>query len=183
MHRPGGGDTFTAMIRTLTAADLDRVLAINQANVPEVGSVDIDRMQFLVEESEIALVAERGSGSTAEPAEIAGFCLVLGQGSAYESVNYAWCMERFGDALYLDRVAFDAAFQGQGLGTALYAEVDRLIDARRAEGVAINRLTLEVNVDPPNEQSLAFHARRGFTEAGRQMTPYGIEVAYQQKRY
>lgn len=171
------------MIRTLTPTDLERVLEINQANVPEVGSVDMDRMQYIVDESEIALVAEVGSGDAVAESQIAGFCLVLGQGSTYESVNYAWCMERYTDALYLDRVAFDAAFQGRGLGTALYAEVDRLIVDRRAGGAAINRLTLEVNVDPPNEQSLAFHARRGFTEAGRQMTPYGIEVSYQQKRY
>ena len=28
-------------------------------------------------------------------------------------------------------------------------------------------LTLEVNLDPPNEPSLAFHARRGFVEVGQ----------------
>ena len=79
--------------------------------------------------------------------------------------------------MYLDRVAFDAAAQGRGLGTLLYAEVDRLMTPREA-----NHLALEVNVDPPNEPSLAFHARRGFVEVGRQDTPYGIRVSMQMRR-
>jgi uncharacterized protein len=36
-------------------------------------------------------------------------------------------------------------------------------DAARPFG----RMTLEVNVDPPNLGSLAFHERRGYVEVGR----------------
>jgi uncharacterized protein len=78
--------------------------------------------------------------------------------------------------MYLDRVAFDADAQGRGLGTRLYAELDRLMVEAGA-----NHLALEVNVDPPNEQSLAFHARRGFREVGQQDTPYGIRVSMQMR--
>ena len=168
------------IIRPLTESDLGRILEINEANVPNVGSVDLDRLAFLVEESELALVAEvdRATGTT-----VVGFCLVLGRGSNYESVNYRWFMDRFDDAWYLDRVAFDADAQGTGLGTAMYGHVDREIEARRSAGAHVDRLTLEVNVVPPNEQSLAFHARRGFLEIGRQLTPYGIEVSLLEKRY
>ena len=41
----------------------------------------------------------------------------------------------------------------------------------------MGRLGLEVNVDPPNPQSMAFHLGRGFEEVGRQVTDYGFEVA------
>jgi predicted GNAT superfamily acetyltransferase len=65
----------------------------------------------------------------------------------------------------------------------MYAEIDRQIERRRAAGTNVARLTLEVNVDPPNEQSLAFHARRGFTQVGQQDTPYGIKVSMMHKPY
>jgi predicted GNAT superfamily acetyltransferase len=151
----------------MTAADLERVLEINEANVPEVGPVDMDRLRFLVDESAFSLVVEVDG-------VIAGFCVVLATGSSYDSVNYLWFMERYDDALYLDRVAFDAAAQGKGLGSALYGEVDERL-AEQGLG-----LSLEVNVDPPNEPSLAFHRKHGFIEVGRQMSK-GIEVSLMHK--
>jgi predicted GNAT superfamily acetyltransferase len=63
------------------------------------------------------------------------------------------------------------------VGRLLYDEVDRLM--RDVPGV--DRLALEVNVDPPNEPSLRFHTRLGFTEVGQQDTPYGIRVSMQMR--
>ncbi len=137
--------------------------------MPEVGSVDAARMTFLVGESPIALAVELD-------AAIVGFCLVMPSGGGYDSVNYRWFCERYDNFMYLDRVAFEAAAQGRGLGTMLYAEVDRLMVER-----GDSRLALEVNVEPPNEPSLAFHARRGFVEVGQQDTPYGIRVSMQMR--
>ena len=158
------------VIRPIEHVDLVRILEINQANVPEVGSVDADRMAFLLGESPIALAVELEG-------TIVGFCLVMTSGSVYDSVNYRWFTERFDDFMYLDRVAFDADAQGRGLGTLLYAEVDRLM----AEADTASNLALEVNIEPPNEPSLAFHARRGFVEVGQQDTPYGIRVSMQMR--
>lgn len=157
------------LIRDLADHDLDVVLEINTANVPAVGLVDLDRLRHLVGESAIALVVE-------DDGIVVGFCLVLAPDSTYDSINYRWFMDRYTDAYYLDRVAFDSTAQGRGLGAALYAEVDRRVAPCAA------RLTLEVNFDPPNEQSLAFHARQGYSEVGRQMAK-GIEVTLLQKTY
>jgi predicted GNAT superfamily acetyltransferase len=154
------------MIRRITDDDLDRVLEINAANVPEVSEVDVEQLRFIVGECALALAVESDE-------EIAGFCLVLGPGSTYDSVNYQWFMDRTPDALYLDRVAFDERFQGRGLGSALYAEVARLMSSDNPDA---STLTLEVNIDPPNEPSLAFHRKHGFTEVGRQLS-HGIEVS------
>lgn len=167
-------------IRPLTGTDFERVLAINAANVPAVGPIDREQLAFLVGESCVALVVEVGADANAV---VAGFCLVLPPGSSYGSVNYRWFMDRCDTAWYLDRVAFDADYQGRGLGAALYAAVDRDIAACREAGDAVDRLTLEVNVDPPNPASLAFHDRLGFVEVGRQRTPYGTEVSLMQKTY
>jgi len=152
--------------RPIEAPDLDRVLEINAANVPGVGAIELGELEFLVGESAIALVAEHDDA-------LVGFCLVLAPGSAYGSVNYRWFMERYPEAMYLDRVAFDASAQGRGWGTAMYDEVDRRISHG---SVQTTGLTLEVNVDPPNEQSLRFHAKQGFVEVGRQMS-HGVEVS------
>jgi predicted GNAT superfamily acetyltransferase len=161
----------TTSIRPIAPADMARVLDLNEANVPAVGSLDTERLAAIVSESPIALVVEVDH-------VIVGFCLVLGSGADYDSVNYRWFAERYDDHMYLDRVAFDAAFQGRGLGTLVYAEVERLLGS--FDGV--KRLTLEINFEPPNEQSLAFHSRRGFVEVGQQDTPYGIRVSMQMTR-
>jgi uncharacterized protein len=158
-----------ARTRPIQFDDLDRILAINETNVPEVGSVDAERMASLLELSPIALGVELDG-------EIVGFCLVMPSTTTYDSVNYRWFTERYDDFMYLDRVAFDAAAQGRGFGTLLYAEVDRAMAAMGA-----TQLALEVNVDPPNQTSLAFHARRGFVEVGQQDTPYGIRVSMQMR--
>lgn len=162
---------MSAVIRDLLPDDLDRVHAINQANVPEVGTLRREQLDDLLEESAFALVVEDGG-------ELVGFCVLIAPGSPYRSVNYRWFMDRYDDAMYLDRVAFDADHRGRGLGTRLYAEVERRIVHEHPD---LARLTLEVNLDPPNEPSMAFHARRGFVEVGRQVTDYGAEVCLMQK--
>jgi predicted GNAT superfamily acetyltransferase len=162
--------TSPPVIRPIEPRDLDRILAINEENTPEVGSVDAERMRFIIGESPIALTVEVDDA-------IAGFCLVLRSDSEYDSVNYCWFTERYDDFMYLDRVAFAASHRGRGFGTLLYAEVDRVMVALGGVG----HLALEVNVDPPNEGSLRFHERLGFVEVGQQDTPYGIRVSMQMR--
>ena len=156
----------TPTFRPIAPRDLDRVAEINEANVPEVGAVDRDRLAFLVAESAIALAVDVDD-------VVVGFCLVLPPGSEYDSINYRWFAERYPSAMYLDRVAFDESARGRGMGTALYAEVGRIMFEHHPTADA---LTLEVNVDPPNEPSLRFHRKLGFHEVGRQIA-HGVEVS------
>lgn len=179
-------------IRNIKADDLGETLAINQANVPEVGDLDAPRLADLHAMSSIALGVFTDHPADGERTEgkgtrvtggnsnftLLGFCLVLPPEVGYTSVNYRWFMERYTDAFYLDRVAFDASARRRGLGTELYAAVEDRIRSRYPD---VARLGLEVNCDPPNEPSLRFHSRLGFREVGRQSTPYGIEVALMTK--
>ncbi len=118
--------------------------------------------QHLVGQCSIALAAEVGG-------ELAGFCLVLAPGADYGSVNYRWFAARYDDFAYLDRVAVDERHRDRGIGTALYAEVERRTTARW--------FLLEVNLRPRNDGSLRFHQRLGFVEVGQQETPYGARVS------
>jgi hypothetical protein len=157
------------IIRDIGVDDLPALHEINDANVPEVGEVTADQLARLIELSEIAVLVEIDGVA-------AGFALVLALGTDYQSVNYRWFSERYDEVMYLDRVAFDARFQRRGLGTLLYDEIER-----QAADAGIAAVTLEVNVEPANPPSMAFHGSRGYAEVGRQDTPYGTVVSMMRK--
>jgi predicted GNAT superfamily acetyltransferase len=159
------------ILREYHADDLPTIHAINEAAYPAVGTETIEDLGHIGSESIIALIAEADG-------EIAGFCFVLAPGADYDSMNYQWFLERYGDFLYLDRVAISPAFQRRGLGHAMYAEVERLAAERRPRATDF---TLEVNLRPRNDQSLAFHAQLGFVEVGQQETDYGALVSLMAK--
>jgi hypothetical protein len=150
------------------AGELERILAINQAEVPAVGDLDLERLAHLVDQSALALAACDDDGA------VVGFCLVLAPGADYGSVNYRWFSERYDDFAYLDRVAVAPEHQRRGIGRLLYEAVEAATDAPW--------FTLEVNLRPRNDTSLAFHDRLGFTEVGQQETPYGALVSLMAKR-
>jgi len=154
---------MAATIRPLTPADAPVVLAINEASVHHLAPLDHrEYLRFLD-------VAAQAWGAEVD-GDLVGFVFVLDPGVDYASPNYAWFSERYGDFAYLDRVAIDARARRQGVGTAIYDAVE----ARAAErGVP---LLLEVNVEPPNEASLAFHAARGFVEVGTLAHDGGAKV-------
>lgn len=158
-------------LRPYGPADLVQVHAINQAEVPAVGDETAEALGHIADESVIALVA-------AEDDTIAGFCLVLAPGADYGSGNYRWFSDRYDDFVYLDRVAIAPAFQRRGIGRAMYAEVERLAAERCP---AASRFTLEVNLRPRNDRSLAFHTALGFAEVGRRETGYGTLVSLMSK--
>ncbi len=140
-------------LRPLTVDDLATVLDINETNVHHLAPMDEEELRWFLDDATLALGAEVDG-------DLVGFVLVLAPGLDYPSRNYAWFTERYDDFLYLDRVAIDERARRQGVGTAIYDEV---------EGAAAERgvpLLLEVNLRPINEPSLAFHAQRGFGEVG-----------------
>ena len=65
-------------------------------------------------------------------------------------------------------VAVSPDSQGSGVGRRLY---DAVVEHARAAGAT--EVTCEVNLDPPNPDSQAFHAALGFVEVGRQWTHGG----------
>lgn len=152
--------------RALTDADRPALIALNNAEVPKVTSLDADHLARLEAVSDPVLVI-------GDP--FAGFCVTVQPGSAYWSANYRWVSERREKFVYLDRVCIDPGHRRKGLGARLYRAV---AERALASGVA-GDLVLEVNTRPENPGSLAFHARLGFVEIGR-AEPYGdgTEVAY-----
>jgi len=160
-------------LRGYDPADLAAIHSINEAACPAVGTATFDELGHIARESLIAVVADEPDTAT-----IAGFCLVLAPGADYGSMNYMWFSERYENFVYLDRIAIGPAFQRAGLGQQMYAEVERLVEVRCPEAT---HFTLEVNLRPRNEQSLAFHARLGFAEVDQRDTDYGTLVSLMAK--
>ena len=103
---------------------------------------------------------------------LAAFLVGLRPGSSYQSPNYRWFCERYDDFAYVDRVAVARDFRRHGLASRLYDDfANRMPDT-------VSVMTCEVNIRPPNDESLRFHERLGFRQVGSQETENGAkEVA------
>lgn len=142
-----------SILRPITPADFDDVLALNERNVELLSPMDQGRLR------EIMSLSDHASVITHDDA-FAGFVITLEAGVDYDSSNYQWYDEKYDDFYYLDRVVLHEDFRRLGLGTIVYDELET-----RARGLA-NRFALEVNIEPPNEASLAFHHKRGYRDVG-----------------
>jgi hypothetical protein len=144
--------------------DLKSIYDLNQANVPEVGSLeDTSALSELIRMSSFNLSIKLND-------EIVGYIICFKEGSKYQSLNYKFFQESIDEFLYIDRVAIKDGFRGQGLGTMIY-------DSIYVEANKINvPLLCEVNTRPVNEPSLKFHAKMGFKECGTNDFSYNSVV-------
>jgi predicted GNAT superfamily acetyltransferase len=134
------------------------VLALNHRFVEWLSPLDVERLAWIVGLADRAEVLEVDD-------EVGGFVLTMRPGCDYDSENYRWFGRRYGsDFYYLDRIVVAEHLRRRGLARFVY---DAMEDTARDAG----RMTLEVNVDPPNHGSLAFHTGRGYSEVGRQGDP------------
>jgi len=151
-------------IREIASADIPALVRINDEASPAVPVTPLPEFAELVALSTIALVAERSG-------EPVGFLLAMDPGLDYASENYRFFSERSSDFLYIDRIVLAPEARGAGLGSELYGRIFAAATQRGASEV-----TCEVNVEPPNPASLAFHAALGFAEVARQSTKGGSVV-------
>lgn len=142
-------------LRGVKPSDLGALHALNESEVPHLGTVTLERMQTLIRNSLATRVAVDEHGA------IAGFVIVFDQTSDYDSANFIWFQNHYPKFTYVDRIAVNAAFRGQGIGRLIYDDVTRIAIATSSPVV-----TCEVNVLPPNPNSMQFHHHLGFKEVG-----------------
>lgn len=135
----------------LVGTDGAALLALNNAHAVELSWLEPERLAHLVAE---AFVARRVGVADA-------LLLTFNQAADYDSPNFLWFRERYDAFVYVDRVVVADAARGRGLARRLY---DELFAAAKAAGHA--RVVCEVNSDPPNPASDAFHAALGFVPVG-----------------
>ena len=152
-------------IRPCTEDDVDALVAINNSGYPAVPMATAGEMLGLLSMCSLALIAQDEEGVPL------GFVMAMDPGLNYASENYVFFESRFSNHLYIDRIVLSDESRGLGLGSTLYQHV---FDRARADGR--ERVTCEVNLEPPPPGSLRFHRRWGFEDVDTQPTKGGQVV-------
>jgi uncharacterized protein len=143
-----------SVLRPITPADHDTVLAWNAEHVELLSPLDEERLGALLGWCDLGCVITDAGRDV-------GFVLTFAAGSAYDSANFRWFTDRYDAFYYLDRIVVDPTLRRTGIASRVYDEIEER--AREVGPV----MCLEVNLEPPNDPSLEFHRRRGYVEVGQ----------------
>jgi uncharacterized protein len=137
----------------LSLLDAPAVLVLNNTNAKETSALDDAGLVTLLDMAFYARGINRGA---------TGLLIALESNAAYVNPNFMWfkaCRESF---VYIDRVIVSISARGHGIARLLYE--DLMAAARRA---GHDRVVCEVNIEPPNPVSEAFHVAMGFKPVGQ----------------
>lgn len=148
------------IFRKIVRSDFLNILSLNKDFVPRVGPITEDWLEKYFNEAAHFEVAVNEN-------QLVGFFIAMLPDTDYKSENFLWFKNYSKSFIYVDRLAINSNFQGQGIGKKFY---QRLFDAY--SGI-VNEVTCEVNLRPENPQSLNFHKSVGFVEVGQQETKGG----------
>ncbi len=149
------------IISVIDAQTEPAVLVLNNAHAAELSWLEPDRLSYLIGQ---AFHARRIG-------DVDAFLLAFDQDAGYDSPNFLWFRDRFARFVYVDRIAVAERARGRGLARRLYAD---LFD--HAARAGHDRVVCEVNAEPPNAASDAFHAALGFSEIGRALIHDGAKA-------
>jgi predicted GNAT superfamily acetyltransferase len=153
----------TNTIRDAKPEDYPAILALNTEAIRFLSPMDAGRLAKLARAACYFRVIEHDR-------RVAAFLMAFRKGAAYDSLNFLWFDALPDDFVYVDRIVIHPDHRGRGLAKALYSDIERF-----AASLRVSRLACEIDVDPPNPASLAFHDKWGFREIGRQ-APYGSKI-------
>lgn len=128
------------------------VLTLNNEHAAELSWLEPQRLSELISRAFYA----RCIG------ELEAFLLAFDQDADYDSPNFLWFKARYPRFVYVDRIAVAESARGRGHARRLYHDLFD-IAARNGHDIVV----CEVNSDPPNPASDAFHAALGFSEIGQ----------------
>lgn len=152
----------------MTSRDDTFVLQINSESQPNVARLDppeLNRLQSLSPHHLVAECTQTG---------VVAYLLAFADDARYDGEEFLKLRSITAPFLYIDQVAVIHQSQRKGIGAALYRCVEQI-----AEQSGIESLCCEINICPPNPDSIAFHRKLGFravetldTLDGRQVELY-----------
>jgi uncharacterized protein len=143
---------------------IDNMLALNNAHQTETGFLERAALVSMIERGFYSAYAKDGNDA---------LIITFDQAADYDSPNFKWFQSRFDRFVYVDRIIVAEHARGQGHARHYYNALFALAKENGHE-----RVTCEVNLDPPNPGSLAFHAALGFTACGEALLGNGKTVRY-----
>ena len=154
-------------IRKLVLSDCEAVLGINAASVPGVATLDESEFARLMVIPNHHLAAE-GANQV-----VVGYALAFNSNAPYDGEEFGFFQQTMAQPfIYIDQVATQLEFRRTGMGSSIYDAIEK--GARLSKASA---LCCEVNINPPNPVSFAFHRSRGFRQSGTLTTTDGRVVA------
>lgn len=167
MSHGGTDGAADAAPRAIVPADHATLLALNNAHAQELSWQSPQAFaQLLRRACHARTIGDHDGAGEA-------LLIALDQDADYDNPNFAWFRQRHRRFVYIDRVVVAAHARGRGHALRLYRE---LIDRMAHGGHA--RLVCEINLDPPNPASVAFHQRLGFQQTGQARLASGKSVGY-----
>ncbi|WP_051638811.1 GNAT family N-acetyltransferase [Butyrivibrio sp. NC2002] len=159
-------------ITRIEPKDYDYVLKLNEENVDVLIPTDRGELEYLAERAVLFHVIYVDENP-------AGFIIALREGlEDYDFKSYRWFKERYSKFLYIDRIVVDKEYWKKGIGRKLYQYAFDYVKENDIEIVAAAITTV-----PYNKESLAFHAKMGFTEVGEQLIRGGtVKISQQVKK-
>jgi predicted GNAT superfamily acetyltransferase len=140
------------MIEPITRDIEPALLALNNRHAEELSWLEPEELSHLVVQAFYA----RRIGA------VEAFLIAFDQDADYDSPNFLWFRARYRRFVYVDRIAVAESARGRGYARRLYHDLFD-IAARNGHDIVV----CEVNSDPPNPGSDAFHAALGFLEIGQ----------------
>lgn len=111
-------------------------------------------------------------------ARLVGYLLAFPSDTMYDGEEFLFLTKTStGPFIYIDQVAVDAAMRRTRAASSLYQAIET---AAHRQGILV--LSCEINLMPPNPDSLAFHRNEGFNQTSVMPTQDGRTVALMSKR-
>lgn len=149
------------LIRDISREDLPGLLELNNAHAAEVNELTMEDLARALDHAAGARIVSDGLG----------FVIAFDESAPSQGPNHAWFLARQQPFLYVDRIVVAVSARRLGHARSLYRDLESRAGDRP--------LCCEVNIDPANAGSLAFHERLGFSPCGEATDPRnGKRVRY-----
>jgi predicted GNAT superfamily acetyltransferase len=140
-------------LHDLSSLDATAILSLNNAHAKETSALDDASLSALLDEAFYARGIDRGATA---------FLIALDHNASYGSPNFLWFKASRESFVYIDRIIVSSSARGQGIARLLYDDL-----FARAKEAGHDQVVCEVNIEPPNPVSEAFHVAMGFGGVGQ----------------
>ncbi|WP_433973215.1 GNAT family N-acetyltransferase [Tunturiibacter lichenicola] len=148
--------------KDLGSLDVSITLQLNNSHAKETSELDLAHLTTLLGMAFYAKGIDQGRTA---------FLIALYHTAPYQNPNFAWFKSAYQSFVYIDRIVVAEFARGQGIARLLYEDL-----FAAAHNAGVPRIVCEVNSEPPNPASDAFHLAMGFEKVGQAVLYNGAKA-------